>query len=115
MAKRRKVIEDPIYDFDPNDKGGQSQRYIALQLDELGQENYSPIETITSDQGKESDALVPNGQIQWAKLIREVLTPDYLASLMAMLRDNSSLPELVTAYLFQHLVKIYQYKVEVAV
>ncbi|NJR49503.1 MAG: hypothetical protein HC780_07950 [Leptolyngbyaceae cyanobacterium CSU_1_3] len=72
MAKRRKVTEDPIYDFDPNAEGGQSQRYIALQLDKLGQENSSLIETVTSTQNKESSAHVSNGQIQWAKLIREV-------------------------------------------
>ena len=34
---------------------------------------------------------------------------------MAMLRDNSSLPELVTSYLFQHLLKVYQHKVEAKV
>lgn len=54
---------------------------------------------------------VQEGQ-HWAALIQQVLTADYLARLIATLRDDSSLLEVITNYLFQHLVKVYQYKVE---
>lgn len=54
---------------------------------------------------------VQEGQ-HWAALIQQVLTADYLARLIATLRDDSSLLEVITNYLFQHLIKIYKYKVE---
>ncbi|MDX2242511.1 MAG: helix-turn-helix transcriptional regulator [Leptolyngbyaceae cyanobacterium bins.302] len=52
---------------------------------------------------------------QWATVARSILTPDYLATLIDILRSQSSLPELVTAQLLQHLLKIYRHKVEVMV
>ncbi len=50
----------------------------------------------------------------WGRLVIEILTADYLTKLIATLRDNSALPELVTDLLFQHLVKVYRHKVETA-
>ncbi|HEY9618266.1 MAG TPA: hypothetical protein V6C64_15575, partial [Microcoleaceae cyanobacterium] len=47
-----------------------------------------------------------------AAIAREVLTADYLTILIDKLRDQSSLPELVMAQLFQHLIETYQQKVE---
>lgn len=54
---------------------------------------------------------VHEGQ-HWAALIQQVLTTDYLTRLIATLRDDSSLLEVITNYLFQHLIKVYRYKVE---
>ncbi|NJO39884.1 MAG: transcriptional regulator [Cyanobacteria bacterium RU_5_0] len=50
-----------------------------------------------------------------AKIIRSILTLDYLANLVTILRDRSSLLELVTAQLFQHLLKVYQHKLEAVI
>jgi len=115
MAKQRKVTEDPVYAFDPDDSAGQSQRYVVLQLDKSGQPLPAPTEGIELSQDNRFPFNARDQQSHWAKLIREVLTPEYLVSLMTMLRNSSSLPELVTSYLFQHLLKIYQHKVETAV
>ncbi len=52
---------------------------------------------------------------QWATIARSILTPDYLATLIETLHNQSSLPDLVTAQLLQHLLKIYGHKVEVVV
>lgn len=115
MAKQRKVAEDPIYTFDPNAIEGQSQRYVALHLNELEEPIPLSAGGIEFIQNNDLTSQPYDQRTPWARLIREVLTPDYLASLMAMLRDNSSLPELVTSYLFQHLLKVYQHKVEAKV
>lgn len=50
-----------------------------------------------------------------AAIAREVLTSEYLTTLIEKLRDQSSLPELVTAQLFQHLIETYQQRVELVV
>jgi len=52
---------------------------------------------------------------QWGTVARNILTPDYLETLIEPLRNQSSLPELVTAQLLQHLLKIYSHKIEVVV
>ena len=52
---------------------------------------------------------------QWAKLVGEILTPTYLETLTATLKDYSPLPELVTLQLYEHLAKIYRHKVELTI
>jgi len=52
---------------------------------------------------------------QWATVARNILTPDYLETLIEPLRNQSSLLELVTAQLLQHLLKVYGHKIEVVV
>ncbi|HIK16958.1 MAG TPA: helix-turn-helix transcriptional regulator [Leptolyngbyaceae cyanobacterium M33_DOE_097] len=52
---------------------------------------------------------------QWGTVARNMLTPDYLETLIEPLRNQSSLPELVTAQLLQHLLKVYGHKIEVVV
>lgn len=51
----------------------------------------------------------------WATVVQKTLSSAYLESLMQVLRNGSSLPELVTAQLFQHLLKVYKDKVEAVV
>jgi DNA-binding XRE family transcriptional regulator len=46
------------------------------------------------------------------KLVEAILTSDYQAQLIDQLRHRSLLLDLVTAQIFQHLLKIYQHKVE---
>ncbi|MEP0909868.1 helix-turn-helix domain-containing protein [Leptolyngbya sp. GB1-A1] len=53
--------------------------------------------------------------IDWASLTQEVLTVETLNQLIMILRDRSSLPDLVTEHLFQQLLRVYQHKVEVTV
>jgi len=51
----------------------------------------------------------------WATIVQDVLTPAYLQGLIQTLREESSLPELVTDQLFQHLLNTYKAKVETVV
>ncbi len=51
----------------------------------------------------------------WAAVVQKTLSTAYLDRLMYVLRNGSSLPELVTAQLFQHLLKVYKDKVEAVV
>ncbi|GAP99549.1 helix-turn-helix domain-containing protein [Leptolyngbya sp. NIES-2104] len=99
-----------IYDFDPGRLPDQGERYITLEA------NGSEESVISSTQEVEpavSQILNQANQgCDWGSLASEILTADYLARLIAALRDNSALPELVTTLLFQHLVKVYRYKVE---
>lgn len=68
------------------------------------------VTTVASDQPVQTSEGTP-----WAKIVQEVLTPAYLQSLIHILREASSLPELVTGQLFQHLLNAYKDKVEAVV
>lgn len=50
---------------------------------------------------------------KWAQIINAVLTSEYLETLSSILRERSSLPELVTLQLYEHLVRVYIHKVEI--
>ncbi|WP_204137593.1 helix-turn-helix transcriptional regulator [Halomicronema sp. CCY15110] len=50
---------------------------------------------------------------KWAQIINAVLTSEYLERLSGVLRERSSLPELITLQLYEHLARVYQHKVEV--
>lgn len=52
---------------------------------------------------------------RWAKLINAILTPEYLETLTQVIRDRSTLPELIALQLYEHLEKVYKHKVEVTI
>ena len=52
---------------------------------------------------------------RWAQIINTVLTSDYLDKLAGVIRDRSTLPELITLQLYEHLARVYKHKVEIAV
>ena len=52
---------------------------------------------------------------RWAQIINTVLTSDYLDRLAGVIRDRSTLPELITLQLYEHLARVYRHKVEIAV
>ncbi len=56
-----------------------------------------------------------NKGYRWAKLINDVLTADYLHKLTTAIQEHSSLPDLITLQLYEHLAKIYKHKVELTV
>lgn len=56
-----------------------------------------------------------NKGYRWAKLINDVLTADYLQQLTTAIQEHSSLPDLITLQLYEHLAKIYKHKVELTV
>lgn len=64
---------------------------------------------------KGPSSLKTNEGSLWATIVQDVLTPEYLQGLIQTLREESSLPELVTDQLFQHLLNTYKDKVETAV
>ncbi|MGC8714021.1 MAG: hypothetical protein ACP5RH_16665, partial [Leptodesmis sp.] len=63
----------------------------------------------------EASSEASNEATPWATVVQKTLSPAYLDSLMQVLRSGSSLPELVAAQLFQHLLKVYKDKVEAVV
>lgn len=110
MAKSSGSGTSSVYDFDPGHLQDQGERYITLEANDSGEV------VIVSQKGSEptvSHILKEATQgYDWGTLVTEILTADYLAKLIATLRDNSALLELVTNLLFQHLVKVYRHKVE---
>ena len=51
----------------------------------------------------------------WAQLINDILTVEYIEELTSIIKEQSSLPDLITLQLYEHLAKIYKHKVELAV
>lgn len=110
MAKSSSSGTSSIYDFDPGHLHNQGERYITLEADDSGE---VIILSAQKDEPTASQILKQaNKGYDWGRIIGEILTTEYLSRLIATLRDNSALPELVTSLLFQHLVKVYQHKVE---
>ncbi|MBW4662047.1 MAG: transcriptional regulator [Drouetiella hepatica Uher 2000/2452] len=104
--------ETSVYDFEPGLSGDRTGRYITLEEGGTG----STI--IVSSQDADTAQSIPtasNNDYHWASLVKKILTPTYLSTLIATLRDHSSLPELVTTQLLQHLLKVYHHKVEVII
>lgn len=52
---------------------------------------------------------------QWAQIINAVLTSEYLERLSGILRERSTLPELITLQLYEHLTRVYNHKIAVTV
>lgn len=52
---------------------------------------------------------------RWAQLVNDTLTPDFLDQLTVILRDASSLPDLITLQLFQALFEAYQQRIETTI
>jgi len=52
---------------------------------------------------------------KWAQVINDILTVEYLEQLTSIIRDRSTLPELITLQLYEHLAKVYKHKVEITV
>jgi hypothetical protein len=102
-------MEESIYIFDPEISVALDDRTIVLSAEEK-------TEAIVGELSLgENFVSAETGQPDWTKLVPEVLTAEYLAQLIGMLRDNSALPDLVTEQLFQHLLKVYRHKVEVII
>lgn len=108
MAKSPGSSTSSIYDFDPGHLQYQGERYITLETNDSGE-----VVILSEQKGDASQILKQESQgYDWCTLVNEILTADYLGKLITTLRDNSALPELVTDLLFQHLVKVYQHKLE---
>lgn len=60
---------------------------------------------------------VPLGEkgYKWAQLINEFLTAEYLDFLASTIQDHSTLPNLITLQLYEHLARIYRHKVELTI
>lgn len=119
MTRKHPSPSDPfIYAFDPSsdstNEPNQSDRYIVLgEASEddgvISVEKLKPI-------GETDQLLDASTQShQWATLVHTILTPEYIDQFVETLRDRSPLPELVTHQLFQHLLKVYQHKVELLI
>lgn len=105
-----------IYVFKPTTDGAGGDRSIKLkirgdQVDVVSDQHNEP----TSVDNDLDSTTIPQQGYRWSRLISEILTADYLDRLTVTLRDHSSLPDLITPQLFQHLLKIYKHKVQTAI
>ncbi|WP_143467784.1 helix-turn-helix domain-containing protein [Leptolyngbya ohadii] len=107
-------LGESLYIFDP--EGTVNLDAWAGEFSAIGHGGYSeetaivPLEkadTATSCQTEQASG------IDWVSLTQDVLTTETLNQLIALLRDRSALPDLVTEQLLQQLLRIYQHKVEV--
>ncbi|NJN31679.1 MAG: helix-turn-helix transcriptional regulator [Synechococcales cyanobacterium RM1_1_8] len=60
-----------------------------------------------------SSTAAEDGQLR-VQVITRFLTPEYLEALAEIIRDDSALPDLVVAQLYEHLEKIFYHKVSLA-
>ena len=95
------------------DRSGTTSPLSASELSEDTPASTWDVEVTSVDGG--SSLQQTNDSTPWAKIVQDVLTPAHLQSLIQTLREHSSLPELVTAQLFQHLLNVYKDKVETVV
>ncbi|GAB4385688.1 MAG: hypothetical protein Kow00121_50920 [Elainellaceae cyanobacterium] len=102
--------ENNIYEFNPEFRSVRS-RSIILSDDVSQEDALSDNEPIAPL--PENPILEAHHQNRhWLKLVQAVLTSDYLNTIIEQLRDRSPLLEWITDQIFQHLVKVYQHKVE---
>jgi DNA-binding transcriptional regulator YiaG len=114
MMNPQKVTENSIYTFDPGNPEDKGK--LLISLDDRSDEESST----SSNNGSTTMRVVPSAEsphqgLRWAILTEAMLTQDYLTALIATLKDSSSLPDLVTSNLFQHLLKVYRFKVETTI
>ncbi|MBD2019448.1 hypothetical protein H6F43_04515, partial [Leptolyngbya sp. FACHB-36] len=96
-----------IYKFDPGSVNV-AQRSILLEADETAPPRVEVLEPV--------GAIDPSSKAaHWSKLVRDVLTPDYLQQLTGLVQQHCPLPILVTQQLFHHLIKVYKYKLEATI
>lgn len=112
LHPKRTTIAPSIYDFVPADRHD-TQRSIALEASETAVT--PPVETASAPEATPESAHSVETGDRWTNLIQDILTPTYLSTLITTLHNHSSLPELVTDQLFQHLLKVYRYKVETTI
>jgi hypothetical protein len=110
----QKVIENNIYAFDPASAEDQGTCLIFLNQKSVEGSLAEPEDHLTTIRLSPSPESSPQ-ELQWAILTQAILTPAYLSTLITVLKENSSFLDLVTSYLFQHLVKVYRFKVETTI
>ena len=104
-------IAPNIYTFSPGSTSDRLERSIVLESGSL-------TEAVPSSPHPEETEQVaaPIDQLtDWSRLVREILTAEFLEQLALTLRSRSALPELVMQQLFEHLLKVYRHKVEVTI
>ena len=101
MAKSSSSSTSSVYDFDPGHAQDQGERYITLEANDSGE----VIILSTQNDGEPAVSHIlkeASQEYDWGTLVSEILTAEYLSQLIATLRDNSALIDLVTNLLFQH-------------
>jgi Helix-turn-helix len=112
MPKKKATPEAPsIYQFTPNDQPHPIDRSIVFEPGQGGSTVLTatlegPTTAISGPQVNQNSADARS----W--VVQQVLSAEHLISLSAKLRNNASLLEPLTEQLFQHLLKVYRYKVE---
>lgn len=116
MSKATSNQPSSVYVFRPTTDSSRGDRSIQLRIqgNQVNVVSEQPDEPISTEGEPQQDSLPQQGY-RWSQLINEILTSDYLDLLTVTLRDHSSLPDLITPQLFQHLLKVYKHKVEAAI
>jgi hypothetical protein len=113
MPKKKATPEEAaVYQFAPNDQPQPIDRSIVF---EPGQGGNTVLPSTLAGNAPEITGPQVNPQNSadgrsW--VVQQVLSAEHLISLSAKLRNNASLLEPLTEQLFQHLLKVYRYKVE---
>lgn len=106
MPKKKSAPPEPaVYQFTPNSQQQPVERTIVFESGDRG----SPIR-VTPNPSPQPTEPTPTDTRSW--VVQQVLSPDHLNSLIAKLRNSTSLLEPVTEQIFQHLLKVYRYKVQ---
>ncbi|HEY9661851.1 MAG TPA: hypothetical protein V6C65_25630, partial [Allocoleopsis sp.] len=109
------AVITPNTRIDPENASAQMSRDridIAFEVDRADAVDLNQIEATIRD--AEEDLAPPLPQHQpWTKLVGSVLTATYLQELVAILPEHSPMLDLVANQLCQHLLKVYQHKLEV--
>lgn len=114
MDNPQQQLPEDVYAFVPLTAGAETNRTIALTPPDDQSRRSLPAqqdETVTIEVVASLTDGVDQGD-RWGSLVNAVLTPAFLARLTVMLCDRSSLPDLITQQLFQHLFKVYKHKIQ---
>lgn len=103
-----------VYEFNPEhpaDRTSRSPRSIVLGHASVA-EPEAEVDQVTTPLSASPILESHHQNHRWLELVQTVLNPEYLDAIIQRLRDRSPLLDWVTHHVFQHLVKIYRYKVE---
>lgn len=116
MSQVQSHSPSSVYAFKPTTDSTGGDRSIKLKIkgDQVDVVPDQHGDSVSADSEPSHDVLPQQGY-RWSRLISEILTTDYLDRLTVTLRDHSSLPDLITPQLFQHLLKVYKHKVQTAI
>lgn len=103
-----------VYEFDVEHVSAQAERTLVLPSQPTSEPATETIAVVLPGakllDNQLSEAVQQNQR--WDTLVATILVPEYTAEIIACLRDRSPFLTLVAAQVFQHVIKVYQHKLE---